>query len=349
LGTLLDKNGQFPKAEEELKTAIGLKPDFHMALNYLGYSYAERNIKLDEAEKLLNDAIAFSPDNPAYLDSMGWVYYRQGKLKKAIDFLLESSKQADDPLIYEHLGDAYSADGDVVDAIVAWDNSVRLSPENNPVRKKIAKALGKISKKDKFGVFMKRAVADYSGLASMKGLVKISVCQPKPCFDSKAQFSYASKDKLEVEIPGPLSGPAMLLTKKHGSRAKYGAIHPQFQTIESDVTRAFDRIESVLSGDAFLKFDLSKANSPSEKSGVLSSVVEGTTVQFDAESGEVKQLDWQDAKAADRLKFGPAGAAKDSTVPKYFEWQDVRSGFTIRIDFLNPAVTAVGSDATPNP
>ena len=74
--------------------------------------YAERGQNLAEAVDLINKALALEPDNGYFIDSLGWAYYQQGKypdalreLKRAVD------KAKEDPVIFEHLGDAYIKNG----------------------------------------------------------------------------------------------------------------------------------------------------------------------------------------------------------------------------------------------
>ena len=71
------------EAVTEFRRVLGLDPDFHAALNYLGYMYAERGENLDEARSLVERAVALEPDNGAYVDSLGWVYFRLGRYEQA--------------------------------------------------------------------------------------------------------------------------------------------------------------------------------------------------------------------------------------------------------------------------
>jgi Flp pilus assembly protein TadD len=70
--------------ESHLKHLLALKPDHAHALNALGYSLAERNVRLDEAHDLIAKALSLAPEDPFIMDSMGWVLYRQGKLPESL-------------------------------------------------------------------------------------------------------------------------------------------------------------------------------------------------------------------------------------------------------------------------
>lgn len=344
LATLYDRSGRFVNAESELRTAIHLKPDYHMALNYLGYSFADRNIHLDEAEQLVNDAIARDPDNPAYLDSMGWVYFRQGKLDKAKDFLREASTRANDSVIWDHYGDILTASGEPIQAILAWDEALRVDPTFKAVRAKLDKAMKRIGKNEKIGLFVKRAITSFGDIESIHGLVHIKVCQSKPCFESNANFEYERGNELKVEIPGPFAGPILLLTKKHGQPAKYGALHPQFQTAEFYVTRAFDRIDPLLSAEGFKEVDLAELGMKSEeKGGKLFTTAGIFQIVFDDTTGAVKSLGWDDEPAPETLIVGAYNALESGSLPKFLEWRDQQSKFSMRIDFLSPVVATANS------
>lgn len=89
-----DKNNDKKAAEATVKEGLKLFPKNPSLLNFLGYSYAERGVKLDEAKKLIQKALDKKPDEPAYLDSMAWVLYRQGMYKEALPFQERALKGA---------------------------------------------------------------------------------------------------------------------------------------------------------------------------------------------------------------------------------------------------------------
>nr|MDA8077451.1 tetratricopeptide repeat protein [Nitrospiraceae bacterium] len=109
----------------ELRKAIELNPKNTDALNYLGYSYADKGIHLTEAESLVGRALEARPDNGYILDSLGWVYYKQGKLEKALELIKRASQTTkDDPVVLEHLGDIYKSMNEPRKAADAWEKSL---------------------------------------------------------------------------------------------------------------------------------------------------------------------------------------------------------------------------------
>lgn len=77
-----EKINKLDVMEQSLRRLIELRPDAAHAYNALGYSFADRNLRLPEARELIAKAIELKPDDPHILDSMGWVLYRQGSWKK---------------------------------------------------------------------------------------------------------------------------------------------------------------------------------------------------------------------------------------------------------------------------
>jgi Flp pilus assembly protein TadD len=139
LATACNELKESAEAEKELKKALELKPDFHEALNFLGYIYAEENRNLDQAETMIRKALEMQADNGAYIDSLGWVYFQKGKTKEAIQELEKASSLMDDPVIFEHLGDAYLKLEDNQKAKLNWEKSLQLDPGQEKVKEKLEK------------------------------------------------------------------------------------------------------------------------------------------------------------------------------------------------------------------
>lgn len=117
--------------ESELRKAIAAKPDFAAAYNALGYSFADRNIKLDEAVKLIEKALSLSPNDHYMLDSLGWAYYRKGNLDKAIGYLQEAYRINQDPEIAAHLGEVLWQKGQHKEAKKVWSDALIVDPSND--------------------------------------------------------------------------------------------------------------------------------------------------------------------------------------------------------------------------
>jgi tetratricopeptide (TPR) repeat protein len=131
----------FRETEKHLKAYLEIDPDDPDVLNFLGYLYAEKNIKLGEARELLEKALTIRPDNPFYLDSLGWVYFREGDADRAIELIRKSiyRMDGDDAVLRDHLGDALLLKGDTEAAVEEWERAVVLDPSLAGVREKIEK------------------------------------------------------------------------------------------------------------------------------------------------------------------------------------------------------------------
>lgn len=103
LASIYDEIGDRQQAVNSLQKAIELSPDYHEALNYLGYIYVEQENNLDKAEAMIKKALEFQPDNGAYVDSLGWLYFKQGKFNDAEKELKRADSLLNDPIIKEHL------------------------------------------------------------------------------------------------------------------------------------------------------------------------------------------------------------------------------------------------------
>jgi tetratricopeptide (TPR) repeat protein len=144
LANSLDEQKERPAAEKELALVLKLNPAYHQALNYLGYLYVEENKSLGEAERMIKKALELDPENGAYIDSLGWLYFKQGKTKEAIKELEKAAGLLEDPVILEHLGDAYFKVQDFVNARSFWERSLKLDPEQAAVKKKIEDVKSKL-------------------------------------------------------------------------------------------------------------------------------------------------------------------------------------------------------------
>ncbi len=102
---LAEKLDKMELAETRLRRLIELRPDNPQAYNALGYSYADRNVRLAEARELIEKALALAPDDGFILDSMGWVLFRQGDLPGALSHLERAYAKRGDPEIAAHIGE----------------------------------------------------------------------------------------------------------------------------------------------------------------------------------------------------------------------------------------------------
>jgi tetratricopeptide (TPR) repeat protein len=127
---LAEKLGRNDILERNLGKLIQLKPDHAHAYNALGYSLADRGIRLDEAQRLIEKALELAPDDPFILDSKGWLLYRRGDQKSAFDFLTKALSLRPDPEIAAHLGEVLWSMGRREEALKTWNDAAKAFPAN---------------------------------------------------------------------------------------------------------------------------------------------------------------------------------------------------------------------------
>lgn len=130
LGAAYERTGQAERAITTLEKLVALDPEFHPALNYLGYLWIDRGDKVAEGIELVQRALAFDPANGAYRDSLGWGYFRQGRLTDARRELEHASRLLPDATVLEHLGDTHRALGDLAAARSAYQRARELGAED---------------------------------------------------------------------------------------------------------------------------------------------------------------------------------------------------------------------------
>ncbi|MBT6147964.1 MAG: tetratricopeptide repeat protein, partial [Gemmatimonadetes bacterium] len=153
LGTTLERAARqagdddyFDRAVVTFQDLIKQSPEDAYALNYLGYMFAERGIRLKEAVSLLERAIAIEPDSSAFLDSLGWIYFKLGQFPMAEEYLnkaishmqvqdeVENEEQA---VILDHAGDIAAALGKRGEAQDLWRRALERSPDDGDIQRKL--------------------------------------------------------------------------------------------------------------------------------------------------------------------------------------------------------------------
>lgn len=116
--------------EQRLQRVIKLKPDYAQAYNALGYSYADRNIKLEEAASLLEKALKLDPDDAAILDSVAWLRFRQGNFASAKELIQRAMQLMDDPEVQAHYVEILWTAGQKNEARAAFEAAQKATPDS---------------------------------------------------------------------------------------------------------------------------------------------------------------------------------------------------------------------------
>ncbi len=138
---MADKVGKFELSEQQLRKLMQLNPQDANAYNALGYSFLERNVRVDEGVALVEKALQLAPDDVAIMDSVGFGYYRSGKWDDSVTLLRRAHAGNPDPEIAMHLVQALWARGDKAEAQQLLQDSLKAHPDNQQllsVRRAIA-------------------------------------------------------------------------------------------------------------------------------------------------------------------------------------------------------------------
>ena len=129
--------GWVEQVEADLSEVLRQEPDNAMALNALGYTWADHHMRLDEAYAMIRRALEQEPDNAAILDSMGWVYFRMGELERARHYLERALAIEFDAEIAAHLGEVFWVQGHHEQAREVWRRAADHDPDHPVLRETV--------------------------------------------------------------------------------------------------------------------------------------------------------------------------------------------------------------------
>jgi tetratricopeptide (TPR) repeat protein len=130
LAMMAEKLTKLDVMERILRQLIATKPKDPQAYNALGYSLAERNMRLPEAKALIQEAVKLAPEDPFIADSLGWVEFRLGNLTEAQRVLEAAYKTKPDAEIAAHLGEVLWKQGLKDRATAVWKEGATINKNN---------------------------------------------------------------------------------------------------------------------------------------------------------------------------------------------------------------------------
>ena len=128
---LAEKMGNIGVMERLLRQVIAVKPDYHHAYNALGFSFADRNVRLAEAKQLITKALEFAPADPYITDSLAWAEFRLGNKEEALRLLQWAFKNRPDAEIAAHLGEVLWSLNRKDEALSIWREGKGLNADND--------------------------------------------------------------------------------------------------------------------------------------------------------------------------------------------------------------------------
>lgn len=149
-GIAYERLKQWDKAEPDFKRALELNPEQPQVLNYLGYSWVDKNMNLEQGIDMIRRAVELRPNDGYIVDSLGWAHYRLGAFDEAVTELERAIElRAGDPTINDHLGDAYWRVGRKIEAVYQWNRALIGESDDvdkAKVKEKIANGLPPLEK-----------------------------------------------------------------------------------------------------------------------------------------------------------------------------------------------------------
>ncbi len=136
---MAEKMDRLADMERLLRRVIEVRPDHHHAYNALGYSLADRNLRLDEARALIVRALELAPGDPFITDSLAWVEYRAGNLAEALRLLRLAYASRPDTEIAAHLGEVLWMKGERDEARRIWRDAQRRDADNEVLRETLSR------------------------------------------------------------------------------------------------------------------------------------------------------------------------------------------------------------------
>ena len=141
-GSSYERLGQYQKSDSDLLLSLEIIPKDPYVINYLAYSWLERNYKIKEAIQMLERAYEQKKNNPYIIDSIGWGYYLNGDYAKAEKYLKQAIQlMPNDPIINDHYGDILWKLDRKLQARYFWESVLNLETTEDDMKKNIFKKL----------------------------------------------------------------------------------------------------------------------------------------------------------------------------------------------------------------
>ena len=206
LATILERLNKMSEAEPEFRRLIADKPDDAPALNYLGYSLADRGLELADAESLIRRALAIEPANSAYQDSLGWVMFKLARSTEAARELeTAASALPDDDEVWGHIAAVREALGQTDSAWRAWRLSQSFGGAKSGAR---ADALQKTMSDEAIGALWRAHLSSvHGGVKRFSGLCELGGRVGGRAVTLKTLLTFRSPKELTLEVLGPLFSP----------------------------------------------------------------------------------------------------------------------------------------------
>jgi len=252
LAILSEHQKQVDKAVAYFRQLLTLEPKNALALNYVGYTYAEKGTNLEEAEKLITQALELDATNAAYIDSLGWVYYQKKDYENALRYLERASQMIEDPIIFDHLGDTYKKLGKLTEARDAWKKALKIDPKNKNLKRKLKEINYHFLPGTPIRKLLKRQEANQQQVTSLISLIDVKIDTEKGTLSLPTLFYYQSPKSIRIDLLGTFSVPQISIIIEEGIN-----FFPATQTLFSptEILSLGILLQDWLNGKLYASFD----------------------------------------------------------------------------------------------
>ena len=137
-GGSYERSGDYLNADKDLIESLNINPDDAYVLNYLAYSWLERDYKIEEAMDMLKTAYAAESEDPYIIDSIGWAYYLIDDYQEAEKYLKRAVEMMPyDPIVNDHYGDILWKLNRKIQARYFWANVLKMNDAEEDMIEKI--------------------------------------------------------------------------------------------------------------------------------------------------------------------------------------------------------------------
>ena len=137
-GGSYERLGDYENSDKDLLKSLEINPDDAYVLNYLAYSWLEREYKIDTSLQMLEKAYEMRSNDPYIIDSIGWAYYLIEDYIKAENFLKRAVElMPQDPIVNDHYGDILWKLDRKIQARYFWESVLDLDETKENMRKNI--------------------------------------------------------------------------------------------------------------------------------------------------------------------------------------------------------------------
>ncbi|MFL2885220.1 MAG: tetratricopeptide repeat protein [Candidatus Pelagibacter sp.] len=137
-GASNERMGNYEESDRDMLLSLEIDPDDAYVLNYLAYSWLERDHKIKEAMEMLEKAYSLMENDPYIIDSIGWAYFLTDDYVKAETYLKRAVElMPDDAIVNDHYGDILWKLGRKIQARYFWKSVSKMEDVDEELLQKI--------------------------------------------------------------------------------------------------------------------------------------------------------------------------------------------------------------------